>query len=156
MCVVSIVYVQHSKPKNPYAGVHAAPAVRLTVYGHHTSDSSIKLCPDDDYTLVFHCSVTNSFSFLWSFPPFVTPSVLFSATNNLGEIDLSPVTLILTKQVLTGSGEENVYESQLQVSTVALIAAIDRRDGQPLSLEVTCQASPTVFQKMSIMVSGKA
>ena len=134
--------------------MYAAPDVRLTVYGRHTNDSVIELCPnDDDYTMVFHCSVTNSFSLFWSLPPFVNSSVTFSASNDLGQIDQSPVTLILTKRVVSKSGNENAYESELQVSTDALMDAIN--DANDRHLEVTCHSSNSIFQKMSMVISGE-
>ena len=78
-----------------------AIGVSLTVYGPQVNDSSINLCPDQDYVLVVHCSVTGSSSFLWALAPFIVPSVTFIRSHDLGKISRPPVTLVLTEKTLT-------------------------------------------------------
>ena len=88
-----------------------AIGVNMRVYGPQVNDSSIKLCPDQDYILVVHCTVTDSSSFLWALAPFVEPSVTFIRSHSLGKISRSDVTLVLTEKWLTD--EDNSYVSQL-------------------------------------------
>ena len=127
-----------------------APGVTLRVYGPQISDSFIKLCPDQDYMLVIHCNVTDSSSFLWAFPPFVDPSMVFIRTHTLGKFGRSPLTLVLTEKTLTDQDIKS-YESQLQVPTSSVREAIADQGGHPLV--VTCQAG-TVQKRISIFHKG--
>ena len=127
-----------------------AVGVSLTVYGPQVNDSSINLCPDQDYVLVVHCSVTGSSSFLWALAPFVEPSVTFIRSHGLGKITRSPVTLVLTEKRLTNR-DTNSYKSQLQVPTNALRRAIADQGDRPLV--VICQAG-AVQKRISIFVKG--
>ena len=120
------------------------------MYGPQVNDSSINLCPDQDFILVVHCSITDSSSFLWALAPFVDPSVTFIRTHDLGTISRSPVTIVLTEKRLTDQ-DLNSYESQLQVPTSALRGAIANRDDSPL--EVICQAG-AVQKRLSISNKG--
>ena len=127
-----------------------AISVTLTVYGPQVNDSSINLCPDQDFVLVMHCGVIDSSSFLWALAPFVDPSVTFIRTHEVGKISRSPVTLVLTEKRLTNR-DKNSYESQLQVPTSALREAIADQGGRPLV--ALCQAG-SVQKRMSIYVKG--
>ena len=120
------------------------------MYGPQVNDSSIALCPDQDFVLVVHCIVTDSSSFLWALAPFVDPSVTFIRSHSLGKISRSDVTLILTEKTITVE-DINSYESQLQVSTGALRRAIADQGGSPLV--VICQAG-AVQKRMSIVAKG--
>ena len=127
-----------------------AVGVSLRVHGPQVNDSSIHLCPDQDYILVVHCSVTESSSFLWALPPFVDPSITFIRSHKLGKISRPPVTVVLTEKKLT-KRDINSYESELQVPTGALRRAITNRGGSPLV--VICQAG-AVQKRISIFAKG--
>ena len=127
-----------------------AVGVTLRVHGPQVNDSSICLCPDQDYILVVHCIVTESSSFLWALPPFVDPSITFIRSHKLGKFDRPPVTVVLTEKKLT-KHDINSYESELQVSTGALKRAIADRGGSPLV--VICQAG-AVQKRMFIFATG--
>ena len=147
MHVNIICYKQHFYT---VAEVYAIIGVTLTVYGPQANDTSINLCPNQNFVLVVHCSVTDSSSFLWALPPFVDPSVTFIRTHKVGKISRSPVTLVLTEKRLTNR-DINSYESQLQVPTSALREAIADKGGSPLV--VTCQAG-AVQKRMTIHIKG--
>ena len=145
MCIFSAVIKQYLLTTDTN-GV----GVNMRVYGPQVNDSSIKLCPDQDFVLVVHCTVTDSSSFLWALPPFVDPSVTFIRSHSLGKIIRSDVTLVLTEKRLTND-DINSYESQLQVSTGALRRAIADQGGSPLV--VKCQAC-AVKKNISIFDKG--
>ena len=127
-----------------------AVGVSLRVHGPQVNDSSIHLCPDQDYILVVHCNVTESSSLWWALPPFVDPSITFIRSHKLGKFDRPPVTVVLTEKKLT-KRDINSYESQLQVSTGALKRAIADWGGSPLV--VTCEAG-AVQKRMFIVATG--
>ena len=135
-----------------------AVGVSLRVYGPQVNDSSIHLCPDQDYILVVHCNITGSSSFLWALPPFVDPSITFIRSHELGKFSRPPVTVVLTEKKLTKL-DINSYESELQVPTSALRRAIADQGGSPLV--VICQAGAVqkrmvgaVQKRISIFVKG--
>ena len=111
----------------------------------------MKLCPNDDYVLVFQCEVTGVFSFLWLLPPFIDPSLRYDTSNTLGQIDRSPATVLLTKKVTEGNIDTYLYESELRVPTKEIRNAITEQQGS--LLVVTCEATDGV-QKMSMFYGG--
>ena len=130
--------------------VSGATNVNLTAYGPHRGDNLINICPSDNYTLVIHCAVTDSF-FLWTFEPFFS-LVTFTSTSTQGaRISRSSVTVILTKKETKES--DFTFESQLQVFTGVLRETITERGGSPL--EIQCQDSSAMGKTMSIKALGK-
>ena len=131
-------------------GVYSSAEIQLTVLGPHSDESTITLCPDQNYTIAFECVVVDSISLLWGLEPLLRSPEPFLYEDELGEVNLSPITLILTDKMTT-SDDRFDYKSQLLVSTERIISAIV---GGRNSLNVTCTASDNVFKSISIQISG--
>ena len=128
--------------------VYGIPEVKITLLGPHADGSTITLCSNQNYTIVFECVIVGASSLLWMLEPLLRNSEPFVFSDDLGEVDKSSITLVLIERKL----ESLSYKSQLHVSTESLRGAIHSRGS---SLNVTCIASDDVEESISIKVPGK-
>ena len=120
----------------------------LRVLGSN-NDSTITLCPDDNYMFVAECVVTESSTFFWTLSPLIDP-VLFSSFNNLGEVREEEITFIITKQVLMENEDQNSYVSQVQVHTNVIRKALLEHH----FLNISCEAS-VKFEMITFKSPGR-
>ena len=106
--------------------------VQLRVNPRVLIGSTVKICPNDDYTLIFVCEATGIIC-SWTFDPFIeTDSPLAIITYESGDvIQVNSVTVYITEKT-----PENTifirYISQLHISTKVLL------DHESLSYQVVC------------------
>jgi hypothetical protein len=126
--------------------------VKLRVFGPHTNDSFVNICPDDDYMFVVECIVTESASFYWTLYPLLQNPLSFSTFNILGETHKGGVIIILTRKVVEQTNEDlSNYISQVQLHT-DLIRQTVVDNGE---IEVSCGASSnTASLFLDIQVGG--
>ena len=112
--------------------------VKLRVFGPHTNQSSVTICPDDDYLFVVECIVIESVSFSWTVTPLTNDPVPFTSLDKCGHTIRGGVNFILTKENVQMENDDLVtYVSQVQLHT-DLIRQTVVDHGE---MEVTCAAS---------------
>ena len=114
--------------------------VKLRLFGPHTDESSVTICPDDDYLLVVECIVKESSLFSWTVTPLISNAVLFTSVNSVGKtINRGGVDFILTKKNVEMENNDLVtYISQVQLhSDLIRQTVVDHGE-----MEVTCTALP--------------
>ena len=92
----------------------------------------MKICPNDDYTLIFVCKATGIIC-SWTFDPFIeADSPLAINTYDSGDvIPLNSSTVYITEKI-TENRVISRYNSQLHISTKVLL------DHESLSYQVVC------------------
>ena len=123
--------------------------ITLRVLGSNSNDSTITICPDDNYMFIAECVVTESSTFFWTLSPLIG-TVPFSSANDLGEFREGEITFIVTKQVLLDNEEQNSYVSQVQVHTEVIRKAISEHH----FLNISCEAS-VKFEMMTFALPGR-
>ena len=110
------------------------------MFGPHTNESSVTICPNDDYLFVVECIVTESSLFSWTVTPLIPEPVIFSSLDKVGHTIISRVNFILTKENEEMENDDPVtYISQVQLHT-DLIRQTVVDHGE---MKVTCTASST-------------
>ena len=130
--------------------ITARSEVQLTALGPYNNQSFVTLCPNQNYTIVFECVVIKGSFLFWLLGPLLGSQSRFGATDVPSEVDLTPVTLILSDRVIISSTETN-YKSQLHVPTESLRGVIIDH-GYPLN--VTCRDIDDVEKTIFIRFSG--
>ena len=105
--------------------------VQLRVNSRVLIDSTVKICPNDDYTLIFVCKATGIIC-SWTFDPFIEANSPL-AINTYDSGDVIPVNSA-TVYVTEKTHENTIfrYNSQLHISTKVLL------DQESLSYQVVC------------------
>lgn len=105
--------------------------VQLRVNPRVLIGSTVKICPNDDYTLIFVCEATG-FICSWTFDPFIEADSPL-AINTFVSGDVIPVNSV-TVYVTEKTPENTIfrYISQLHISTKVLL------DHESLSYQVVC------------------
>ena len=129
-------------------GVSGA-GVKLRVFGPHTNESSVTICPDDDYLLVMECIVTESVSFSWTVTPLIPDPVLFTSFDVVGGANIDRVNFILNREK---AEMENVfnYISQVQLRTDLIRQTIVEHG----EMEVSCSASTKINASILLDMQG--
>ena len=127
-----------------------ATNVTLRIFGSHSNDVLITVCPSDNYMFVAECIIVESASFFWTLNPLIDGSVTFSSFNDIGETLNQGVTFVITKQTLMENEEQNSYISQIQVHT-DLIRQTVHNHGY---LSISCGVSAK-FESIILNLSGK-
>ena len=132
--------------------IHAHRDIELTYLGPQNDDSSVVLCLEQKYTIVFECVVVDAANLVWDLMSVLEHSMIISRGTEVGELDHdSPVKIILSKKVVSARANETFFISQLHVSTESLRNAIIDHD---YPLNVTCRASDEFIRSISIRFSG--
>jgi hypothetical protein len=125
--------------------------VKLRVFGPHTNESSVTICPDDDYLLVVECTVTEALSVTWNVSPLIRQPVLFSSADIVGGTTRFGVNFILTRERVEMEDDLFNYISQVQLHT-DLIRQTVVDHGQ---IEISCAAeSKTASILLNMQVDG--
>ena len=114
--------------------------VTLQVYGPDVRDV-ITICPNDDYTVVFECTVTESRGLIWSVKP-IFSSLSVGQSFDLGNTHFGDFTVVLIDK------SSDVFDAQLMVPTSVL--------SKNTEVEVVCTDSDIQQTKRKfIKVAGK-
>jgi hypothetical protein len=127
--------------------------VKLRVFGPHTNESSVTICPNDDYLLVVECIVKESSLFSWTVTPLIHDAVLFTSLNVVGKtVNRGGVNFTLTKENTEMENDDPVtYISQVQLHTDLIRQTVGDRG----EIEVTCAtSSKTASVYLDIQVGG--
>ena len=114
--------------------------VKLRVFGPHTNESSITICPDDNYLLVVQCTVTETASITWTVTPLIRNPVTFSSIDIVGETTEYGVDFIFYRERLETDKDIFSYISQVELRTDLIIQTV----GDHGEMEVTCAASSKI------------
>ena len=109
------------------------------MFGPHTNESSVTICPNDDYLLVVECIVKESSLFSWTVTPLIRDAVLFTSLNVVGKtVNRGGVNFTLTKENTEMENDDPVtYISQVQLHTDLIRQTV----GDHGEIEVTCATS---------------
>jgi hypothetical protein len=126
--------------------------VKLRMFGPHINESSVTICPDDDYLFVVECIVTRSSLFSWTVTPLIDDPVHFTSLDKVGHIIRGGLNVTLTKENVEMENDDIVtYISQVQLHT-DLIRQTVVDHGE---MEVTCTAlSKTASVLLDMQVGG--
>ena len=122
-----------------------ASSSQLRANGRILTGANVKVCPSDDYTLIFVCNATG-FNIEWWFSPFIPSSSPLSIEEfEQGEsVSRDPVIVYITKKTAL---PDLTIESQLHISTNSIL-------GEQSSLfQVVCE-SDNVEDGISITKLG--
>ena len=122
--------------------------VQLRVNSRVLIGSTVKICPNDDYTLIFVCEATGIIC-SWTFDPFIETNFPL-AINTFVSGDVIPVNSV-TVYVTEKTPENTIfrYISQLHISTKVLL------DHESLSYQVVCDVDSEDTDVISITKLSK-
>ena len=126
-----------------YAGVYSIPEVNMIAYGPYTSDL-ITLCPDQDFMIVFECTVTDSEILLWRADSLLSIPIQVSTEDQLGERPQAKANVVFTEKMTR-------LKSQLQVHSSDILETVMNNGAL---LNITCEVSSTVKSVISLRISG--
>ena len=125
-----------------------ASTAQLRVDARVLIGSTVKICPNDDYTLIFVCEATGIVC-SWIFDPFIETNFPLAINNfKPGEvIRVNSATVYVTEKTT----EESVfrYNSQLHISTKVLL------DHESVSYQVVCDIDSEDTDEISITKLSK-
>ena len=121
--------------------IYSIPEVNMIAYGPYTSDL-ITLCPDQDFMVVFECTVTDSEFLLWRADSLLSIPIQVSTEDQLGERPQTKVNIIVTEKMTR-------LRSQLQVRSSDILET-----GNGALLNITCEVSSTVKNIISVRIPG--
>ena len=120
--------------------------------GLYTDDQpTITLCPRDTNLIFIECDVTDGVFLDWEFTP-LGNRVSFTPEDEVGQvIDRSPISITLKSRV--SSGGETTYKSEFKAFSNELRSTLLQL--KRTSVEVSCVASSSVKDTVSLIVQGK-
>ena len=126
-----------------------ASTAQLRVDARVLIGSTVKICPNDDYTLIFVCEATGHIC-SWTFDPFIEAEFpLAINTYDSGDIiRVNSATVYITEK--TPENTVLRYNSQLHISTKVLL------DHESLSYQVVCDIDSEDTDVISITKLSKS
>ena len=119
----------------------------MIVYGPRTDDSIVTLCLNQDYIVVFECTVVDGQSLIWTGDQILDNDVIFFTNSIIQQSQRSAAIVFLTETA------ENSLKSQLQVHSRDLKQIII--NGNYSSLDIKCRSSVEAEDKFILKISGK-
>ena len=94
---------------------------QLGVFASHVNGSEVKICPMDDYTLIFECQAVGD-TCHWTLDPIIgTQSPIFLSSQPAGTVIMrNSVTVVLKDKTIEAS--DFIFESLLYVPAKVVIA----------------------------------
>ena len=119
----------------------------MIVYGPRTDDSIVTLCLNQDYIVVFECTVVDGQSLVWTGGQILDNDVIFFTNSIIQQSQRSAAIVFLTETA------GNLLKSQVQVHSRDLKQIIINVNYS--SLDIKCRSSVEAEDKFIIKISGK-
>ncbi|CAI8035686.1 hypothetical protein GBAR_LOCUS19993, partial [Geodia barretti] len=120
-------------------------------YRPNEDDLVVRFCPNLDYTIVLECSLTKTYSLLWTLNNSETVEFHPRCNDSCKQQMKQGFNFSLIKMVINNGTNNNSYISQLRVSTSYLKNVVNHSN----DFNVTCQSSVNNKRMSFIQISGK-